>query len=440
MCLMTRRKPSIKLHPYLAAIVRDVTGGARSDAALHKAFRSIDLDPYRRSLLAKAALSTLRWYLLIAQEIRDRDPQAVCFAGSMVFLGELPKDDSIPWETRKSIKARVERSRRIAMIGKLVDAEAMNNGMALSANPPWLASLLEDYLGRDRALSVMKDSLVPPLRLYLRANELVATRDDVVKALIDNDLEAAPSKMDPNALSVPDGTRIDALAEFRSGSIEVQDLSSQIACRLALSGIRASRVVDACAGNGGKTLALSALMGNKGSLIAMDTNGRSLQRLQQRAKRAKAWNYQKVHVTGRESLGPYNGWADIVIVDAPCSGLGTLRRNPDIRLHLDPPAIEDLARMQGEILAGYSALVRPGGRLVYCTCTLTPQENEGVVSSFLSSNPAISLENAYDLSPGLPAEMFSGPYFRPLPGVENSGFFGAFMRCGQAREGLLPPS
>jgi 16S rRNA (cytosine967-C5)-methyltransferase len=240
-------------------------------------------------------------------------------------------------------------------------------------------------------------------------------------------VRAVASDLDMNALLLPEGTSIDSLSSYREGRLEVQDISSQLVCRLAIAGMGATRVIDACAGNGGKTLALAALMQNKGSLISMDTNERSLARLRQRGRRAQVWNYQRAHVKGWDDLRPYEGWADVVLVDAPCSGLGTLRRNPDIKLHLDREQVSKFPMVQLDLLRTYSKMVRPGGRLVYSTCTLNRSENEGVVNSFLSESKGFELKDAHNLLPDLPKDLFRGPFFQPLPADDRSGFYAAFM-------------
>jgi 16S rRNA (cytosine967-C5)-methyltransferase len=210
--------------------------------------------------------------------------------------------------------------------------------------------------------------------------------------------------------------------------MEVQDISSQIACRLSIAGIDPKRVIDACAGNGGKTLALAALMQNKGVLISIDTNEKALLRTRQRARRAQVWNYQRLALKDEKDLDQYKDWADMVLVDGPCSGLGTMRRNPDIKLHLTQEKLREFPSIQMPIVESYSRLVSKGGRLVYSTCTLNPEENEKIVYRFTSKHPEFSILPARSLIPDLPKEMFRGQFFYPMPSEDHSGFFAAIMK------------
>ena len=252
---------------------------------------------------------------------------------------------------------------------------------ALAPAPAWLVDKLRTRFGDDtpRQLAALLDRAP----LDLRVNTLRASRDAVAAELGD---------VDPLALAL-DGLRargdlnVEGLSAYREGRIEVQDAGSQFAA-LACAAQPGETVVDLCAGAGGKTLALAAAMGNAGRLIACDTDRARLRQLPPRAARAGASIVETLLLDpGREAaaLGELAGTADLVLVDAPCSGTGTWRRNPEARWRLTPARLARLAAEQARLLALGAALVRPGGRLVYVVCSLLPVEGEARLAAFLTA-------------------------------------------------------
>lgn len=160
------------------------------------------------------------------------------------------------------------------------------------------------------------------------------------------------------------------------------------------------RVIDACAGGGGKTLHLAALMQGKGTVIAMDVYARKLEELKRRARRAGASNIETRTIEGSKTIKRLEGKADRLLLDVPCSGLGTLRRNPDAKWKLSPEFLDEVTALQHEILSSYCRMVRVGGRLVYSTCSVLPRENERQVERFLSENPGFRLLEQHSLLSG----------------------------------------
>lgn len=424
------KKRAIKLHTHLSGFITYVMNGEKANRALHRTLSSLRIDDRSRSRIAISCYSYLRWHHIFVREVQSRDPSEISMAASMVFLKEIPKDSYIPWERRKRIKALVEGSRLLQSIPEIKRIEDIDEKVSFASAPDHISERLVRSLGKKRAHGVLADSLLHPRYIGIRANTLLTIREKVMGSLSKVVNSPVPTDLDPDAFLLPDGTRIDSLEEFRQGLIEVQDLSSQIACRIALAGIEGLKVVDACAGNGGKTLALSAMMENKGMLISMDTNDRSLQRLRQRGRRAQIWNYQRLHVEDPGSLKPYEQWADLVMVDAPCSGLGTMRRNPDIKIHLSAEQLKEFPSIQLELLDTYSRLVSKNGRLAYCTCTLNFAENEGVVKEFLDRHPDFGAIPCRDLATELSSDLFRGDHFDPMPTDHHSGFFMALMQKG----------
>ncbi|MDG6224178.1 MAG: RsmB/NOP family class I SAM-dependent RNA methyltransferase [Candidatus Thermoplasmatota archaeon] len=420
-------KRSFKLHPHLKDFITSVLSGEKSNRSLHRILKYSNLDDRSRSRVAISCYSYLRWHHIFTKEIGSADPNELAMAASMVFLKEMPKDHDLFWERRKAIKATVERSKILPAITSIDRREDVSDNIASSSVPEFISSTLINSLGKEKAYDALADSLLHPRYIGIRTNTLLSTRDKVMRSISKVVNSPMMTDLDPDAFLLPDGTRIDDLEEYRQGLIEVQDISSQIACRIALAGIEGLKVVDACAGNGGKTLALSALMKNRGMLISMDTNERSLQRLRQRGRRAQIWNYQRLHVKDPSSLDPYREWADLVLVDAPCSGLGTMRRNPDIKIHLKQEDMERFPMVQYDILKTYSDLVKPGGRLVYSTCSMDKSENGSIVERFLKENEGFHPVQADGMVPYLPKDLFRGTYFHPMPGDDRSGFFAAII-------------
>jgi 16S rRNA (cytosine967-C5)-methyltransferase len=243
------------------------------------------------------------------------------------------------------------------------------------------------------------DALNRPAPLFLRTNTLRTDAAALAVALAEEGFSAAPVTGHPEALRVTARRDVFRLRAFREGWFEVQDVHSQ---RIApLLGVEPGmRVVDACAGSGGKSLHLAALMRNKGRSIALDTAEWKLAELRRRAARAGVDNLEARVIDDPRALKRLHSTADRVLVDVPCSGLGVLRRNPDTKWKLGPGDLERLRALQAQLLLEYSRLVRPGGKVVYATCSVLPSENERQIDAFLAAQPGWSLEEELRLPPG----------------------------------------
>jgi 16S rRNA (cytosine967-C5)-methyltransferase len=264
----------------------------------------------------------------------------------------------------------------------------------------------------------------PPLTI--RANPLKTKREALGESLDHEGYTSSPTMFLPFGLVVDKKEDIFKTDAFANGDFEVQDEGSQLIT--LLTGAKPGEfVVDACAGNGGKSLFLSGLMKNKGTVIAFETSASKLANLRRRAARASALNIRTVQI---DRLGEYDGRADCVLIDAPCSGMGVFRRNPDSKWRLTQEDIRELSAKQKEILREYSGLVKPGGRLVYATCTISREENEEVVRGFLEENMDFYMVLASEMNPEIFGKFTTEEgYFRSLPHVHNTdGFFGALMR------------
>ena len=249
--------------------------------------------------------------------------------------------------------------------------------------PPFLAELLLRELGRDESLALLQ-TLNSRGPLTGRTNLLKTSREALLQELKSEGVNAEPGKFSPWAVHLE--TRVNAfgLRAFQSGMFEIQDEGSQLLA-LLLGARPGEQVVDACAGAGGKSLALAAMMRNQGQLFALDVDGPRLEELKPRARRAGISIIRSKQIPADENadvaLTDLVGRADRVLVDAPCSGLGALRRNPDARLRLSPEDLTRFAALQKTLLQRFAKLCKPGGLLVYATCSLARVENEDVVAA-----------------------------------------------------------
>ncbi len=273
---------------------------------------------------------------------------------------------------------------------KLLDLNAQLGAHERLELPAWLWDRLGRQYGTER--QALAQALLAPASLDLRVNTLKAKRETVLARLHAEGLpQAQPTPYAPHGIRIPyePGQRLDLSRHplFEDGTIEVQDEGSQLLAQL-LGARRGELVVDFCAGAGGKTLALAAIMAGKGRIYAFDTNARRLAELGPRLARSGADNVQAQVIVGEHDpkLERLTGKADRVLVDAPCSGLGTLRRNPDLKWRQSPATIREFISLQSSILAAAARLVRPGGILVYATCSLLAEENQAIVSAFLQAH------------------------------------------------------
>jgi 16S rRNA (cytosine967-C5)-methyltransferase len=274
-----------------------------------------------------------------------------------------------------------------AALAAVVVRVASGAPLAVRASlPPWLCERLLSIGGEALALS---STTAPPQTL--RVNTLKTTRPALIAALADEGIAVVPCPDSDLGVQVTRRRNVFRTHAFRSGWFEVQDEGSQRVA--AWARVRpGQRVVDGCAGAGGKTLALAAAMQNKGTLVAFDVHGGRLKALRERCARAGVDNV-RVHDLDEQPRAHkrLRGTCDVVLVDAPCSGTGVLRRNPDTGWSLQPDDVARLVQTQAMLLRRYAPLVKPGGRLVYATCSVLPDENRAVVDAFVAEDPCFAL-------------------------------------------------
>ena len=342
-----------------------------ADAVVSRYFRDHrQLGPRERATLAETAYAVLRRKLLFehlaraGSGARERRLAILGFAAPRDFLLSALSEPEKVW---------------LAHCDAVQPQELMERHR--HNLPEWLAEPLKAQLGED--FWPLVESLAQPAPLDLRVNALKDKRESLQKELAQAGIQAVATPYSPWGLRIdgkPVLTRLDA---FTRGAIEVQDEGSQLLA-LLLDAKRGEMVVDFCAGAGGKTLAIGATMRSTGRLYAFDVSGHRLDALKPRMARSGLSNVHPAAIAHErdERVKRLAGKIDRVLVDAPCSGLGTLRRNPDLKWRQSPQALAELAVKQASILASAARMVKSGGRLVYATCSVLPEENEAIAEAF----------------------------------------------------------
>jgi 16S rRNA (cytosine967-C5)-methyltransferase len=292
--------------------------------------------------------------------------------------------------------------------------------------PDWLWERLKAQYGDEFALTVAR-SMHQPASLDLRVNTVKASREEVMARFREESIEVAATPYAPTGLRMAQKLNISRHPLFVDGKIEVQDEGSQLLAML-VAPRRGEMVADFCAGAGGKTLALGALMRNTGRLYAFDVSEKRLSNLSQRLKRSGLSNLHSQLISSEQDpkLKRLHSKFDRVLVDAPCSGLGTLRRNPDLKWRQTEQDILELTAKQTAILERAARLVKAGGRLVYATCSLIEEENERIAAGFLESHPEFVLLPAREVLAQQQVPLDTGDYLRLFPHLhQTDGFFAA---------------
>jgi 16S rRNA (cytosine967-C5)-methyltransferase len=295
--------------------------------------------------------------------------------------------------------------------------------------PDWVLERLRKRMGDAEVLELAR-GLQRPAPLDLRVNSLKAPREAVLDRLDYDKIAAVPARLSPLGVRLKEKPQLNKHPMFLDGAVEVQDEGSQILGML-VEPRRGEMVVDFCAGAGGKTLQLGAAMNSSGRLYAFDTSDKRLANLAPRLKRSGLSNVFPQRIAGENDakVKRLRGKIDRVLVDAPCTGLGTLRRNPDLKARQTVEGLAELNAKQRAILASAATLLKPGGRLVYGTCSLLAEENEEIVADFLASHPDFKLVPAKSVLDRLGVKVSgAGDFMHLYPHVHDTdGFFAAVM-------------
>jgi len=275
--------------------------------------------------------------------------------------------------------------------------------------PDWMDEVGSQELGEtwDRELKELNKQA----KVVLRVNQIKISRNDLKKRLAEENIETEVIQGYPDALVLTERKNVFLTQAFKQGLFEVQDASSQLVAPF-LEVEPGQKVIDTCAGAGGKSLHLAALMENRGQIIAMDIYGHKLTELKKRARRDGIHNIENRVIEGTKAIKKLKGKADRVLIDAPCSGIGVLKRNPDSKWKLEPGFLDRIRKTQASILDQYASMVKPGGKLVYATCSILPSENEKQVKGFLKKHPEFAFVRENKVSPS--ASGFDGFYMALL--------------------------
>ena len=390
-----------------------------ADAVVSRFFRdNRNLGPRERATLSETVFKVLRQKLLYEHMARsgsgakERRLAILGFAGPRDFVKSALNDTEKKW---------------LDMCDSIQPGDLMSQH--IHNLPDWLARPLKEQLADE--FDALAKSFQEPGTLDLRVNDLNEKRAEVQKELTAAGIVCEPTPFSPWGLRLQGKPSLAKVKAFERGAVEVQDEGSQLLA-LLLDAHRGEMVVDFCAGAGGKTLAIGAAMRNTGRLYAMDTSAHRLDALKPRLARSQLSNVHPAAIAHErdDRVKRLVGKIDRVLVDAPCSGLGTLRRNPDLKWRQKPEGIAEVAITQTAILDSAARLLKSGGRLVYATCSVLPQENEDIANAFSAAHPDFVqlpvLDELTRLKVANPQNLCSGQFLRLWPHRHGTdGFFAA---------------
>jgi 16S rRNA (cytosine967-C5)-methyltransferase len=385
-----------------------------ADETLSRYFRAErSLGQHERGFIAEAVFAVLRRRRSLEAAAGSAVPEALVVAAALRVLGHSLR--SLDGRVEPQLAERI-RSFRLDEMPQAVRADL----------PDWLWDSLDADYG-EREAGRIAQGMLNPAPLDLRVNLARTSREEVRVRLARDGIEAQPTPYSPAGLRLAGKPPINRHALFRDGLVEVQDEGSQLLAWL-LAPRRGEMVADYCAGAGGKTLAVAMLMRGTGRVYAMDVSARRLAALGPRAARAGVTNVHAIALSGDNDPRAKRlaGKLDRVLVDAPCSGFGTLRRNPDLKWRHRAQAIAELAQKQRSILGAASRLVKPGGRLVYATCSILSAENEAIAESFAAAQPQFTPLPCNELFAAQRISLQPGVRMRLWPHLHGTdGFFAA---------------
>ena len=375
-----------------------------------------DLGTKDRAFVAESVYGVLRRKAFLMYVAEGNDPRKLLLAYLIRVLGTSTRDLNEVLNTQQMEWAHAIKAKKTEDMTKAEKADL----------PEWFWDKLVEQYGEEEALTIAR-IFHQQASLDLRVNVIKASREDVIAKFQSEKTEIKPTPYAPYGLRMPQKMTISKHPFFIDGKIEVQDEGSQLLAQL-VAPRRGEMIADFCAGAGGKSLAIGALMRNSGRIYAFDVSEKRLQNLGIRLKRSGLSNLhsQVISSEADPKLKRLFGKFDRVLVDAPCSGLGTLRRNPDLKWRQQPKDVEELTVKQTNILARASKLVKAGGRLIYATCSLLRDENEQIAEAFLQSNPEFRLVPANTILAQQEIELDTGEYLKLLPHLhQTDGFFAA---------------
>jgi len=426
---------------------------AYADILLDHAFKRASLNERDRALLLELTYGTLRWRAKIDAHLSQQLSRSLTSTDAFVrnllrvtlyqllFLDKIPDYAAVNEAVQlakiqrgsktagfvNAVLRNLLRQNKISRTAKVAD----DSIVALAAeysHPEWLVRRWRDEFGQREACALMlaNNQRAP---VVLRVNRLKSSREELLARLLGEGIAASATPWSPDGILLESSGAVENLPGFADGLFQVQGESSQLVAYL-LAPLPGERVLDACAAPGGKTTHIAELMKDSGELIAMDNSARGLERVRKNIARL---NLHSIHVVKtdatKELVGELNAPYDRILVDAPCSGFGTLRSHPEIKWQRQEADIRRLSGLQSKILKRMANYLKPSGVLVYSTCTLAHEENEQVVEAFLAQHNEFELEDAARYLPEAAKHMVRGGFFQALPQRDNTdGFFAARLR------------
>lgn len=436
-------------------ILRKVdTQKAYADILLDHALKSAALDQRDRALLSEIVYGTLRWRgridgrltRLMRRPFAEADPfvrnllRATLY--QLIFLDKIP-DYAAVHEAVELAKLRGVKAAGFAN-GVLRNFLRRKNEVAEAApdnhtpgvlaeelsHPEWLVKRWVGEFGAEEAKSLMRanNQRAP---LAVRVNSLKCRGEDLLELFRTAGIDAKPTRWSPQGILVESGSTVVALPGFAEGLFQVQGEASQLVTYL-LDPRPGERILDACAAPGGKSTHMAELMRDEGEVFALDRSARGIDRIRENAARLQLKCVHAVRGDASRKLNPsLDAPYDRILVDAPCSGLGTLRSHPEIKWQRGESDFKRLCKLQSKILGNVAGHLRPGGAIVYSTCTLTKDENERIIEGFLRAHEEFELEDAAGYLPQQARHMAHSRFFHALPQRDDTdGFFAARMRKG----------
>ena len=442
--------PAARLQAVIDLLTEIDTTPRPADAVMSAFFRARRyIGAKDRSAVAETVYAVLRrharlsWWL--EKEGHETGPRARVIANAILAEGKRAATVDELFSGGKFAPAALDDAERglvRALDTHTLEHPAMPECVRVEC-PPWAEQPMRGSLG-ERFRQEMT-ALLDSAPLDLRVNPVKANRDGARKALEKAGIAAEDTRWSPLGLRVKGRPALAVTDAFKNGLVEIQDEGSQLVA-FAVAPKPGHQVVDFCAGAGGKTLAMAALMNNKGRVVACDVLDKRLKRAAERFRRAGLHNIEAHPLTSERDpwVKRHKRKFDRVLVDAPCSGTGTWRRNPDSRWRQLGPGLEQLVPLQASILDSAARLVKPGGRLVYATCSLLAEENENQIATFLETHPDFTVKPVAEVwaeeKHGTPPA--EGPYLRLMPGKHDTdGFFAAVLeRRTEEEKGVEEPA
>ena len=386
----------MKFHRVLAehtvtALENVFEGGYQADRVLERLFKKEKkLGARDRRFVAESTYELIRHWrkFIYLAGLEEKETLSRGDVVRLIGVWQLLKGETVPpWPEFKGLDQRL----------MLENEKGIRSLAVLESIPDWLNEFGSKELGEAWPDALFQLNKTAPV--VLRANRLKTTREKLQRRLEDARVESFPAPDTEDGLILRYRSNVFTLDAFKEGLFEIQDGASQQIAPM-LDPKPGERIIDACAGAGGKTLHMAALMKNKGKIIAMDVTDKKLDELKRRCRRAGVDVVETKLIDSMKVVKRLEGSADAVLLDVPCTGMGVLRRNPDKKWKLTLEEVERLKILQAQILNDYSRMVKSHGRLVYATCSILPSENELQVEAFLAANPNWKLERERRFMPG----------------------------------------